>query len=230
MEKKLLLKSIGDDPVACVLTDCKAHILQLSKLTGIPLQPDTATGNEVLNALNTLSEEEQVRFLATTPEPKFRQGIDAAELGAVIAHLRKGQSVWKTAVAVFMALLVGVVVVDYAIMMYIATVNQLTLPVVWQDITFIIIIPGGIVWAWFGVLSRENRELLKATLGEVSLPGPVGAIVNAIIKRKEAPGKTPESSSYESHATPPPRQSKPRYEPSMGSDETDDNPPPGAAR
>jgi hypothetical protein len=229
MDKLGILVGIGDQIVSEVLVNGEDAVKTVSKMTGVDLDPATATGNDCLRAMENLDVLERAEFLSRKPDVQYRNEIDTDRIAEIVTHIRGRQSAWKTAVAVFMALLVGIVVIDYAVLMYVATTGRLELPS-WQDVTFIIIVPGGIVWAWFGVLTKENRDLLTATIGELPAAGPMGAILKAFMGRRTgAPKQAPSDYSAQSGPTGGQQQSKRPTGRSAASDDVDDNPPPGAA-
>lgn len=220
MDKLGILAHVGERVVSSVLVDGADAVRSVNKLTGANLDPETATGDECMVALEALEGK---------PHTETRAELDTDRIAQIVGHIRGRQSVWKTAVAVFMAILVGVVVIDYAILMYVATTGGLKLPS-WQDVTFIIIVPGGIVWAWFGVLTKENRDLLAATIGELPVAGPMTAFIKAVLGRHTQAPQTRSNDTNTQSATTGGRQQSNRTQSRTGaSDDVDDNPPPGAA-
>lgn len=216
-----LLRRVGDVSLYEALSDGEKHVSDIAKLTGVSLSVTGATGMDCLKALGTLSAPQREAYLSAEVDTDSGAG-DMQQLTSLISQLRAGQSGWKTAVAVFMALLVGVMVITYAYLMF----RGLPLPH-WQDITCIIIVPGGIVWTWYGVLTKENRDIISAALGEMPKTGAWGAVIDAITRKRPVTQQNT-TTVQQAPVAPPASQPASQSQPAA-SDMPDDNPPPGAA-
>jgi len=217
------LRRVGDASVYEALPGGDNYVEEIARITGVALEPTSATGSDCIRALGKLSASQ--RTVYQNKDVDTGAGSNAADMeliGTLIAQLRTGQSGWKTAVAVFMALLVGIMVVTYASLMY----RGLPLPR-WQDITCIIIVPGGIVWTWYGVLTKENRDIISAALGEIPKKGAWGAVIDAMTRK--TPVTQQNTTTVQQPPVTPPEQQKPVQSQPAPSDMPDDNPPPGAA-
>lgn len=226
------LRQVGDLSVYETLPGGDHYVDEISKITGVSLDSTTANGTECIRALGKLSASQRTVYLNKDLESN-NNSIDVEQLGQLISRVRAGQSGWKTAVAVGMAILVGVVVINHAFLMYLAMVNHYNAPR-WQDSVYISIIPGGIVWTWYGVLTRENRDLISAALGELPKKGPWGAVFDMLSRRgSQQQPQGPQQPAAPVTPTPPPYvppqdPTTPPYD-TGPQDGPNDNPPPGMA-
>lgn len=219
------LRRIGNRSVYEAIETGEDFVAEIAKITGVSLDTTTASGSECLRALGKLSASQRSVYL-NKEIAASDSSLDMKMLSDLVYHVRAGQSGWKTLVAVMMAVAVFVLVLTYALLMYKATMQQIPLPR-WQDITCVIIVPGGIVWAWYGVLTKENRDLINAALGEIPKKGPFGAVIDALTRKPPVSNATPPG-------TPPapdvPPMSPPPPQSDTGApDGPNDNPPPGMA-
>lgn len=199
-------------------------VAEVNKIAEAVLSETKATAQECLRVLADLEPEVRKRFLDAEVEDSGKVGSDIAELVSAIRHRQNG---WKTTIAVVMALNITVMVFTYALLMYNATMHGLPLPR-WTDITAIIIVPGGILWVWYGVLSKENRDILAAAAGQLPAGGLAG-IVATVLQRK-APEQPPQQPQAQSQPNPQPQPQRSTQSPTGAVDGVDDNPPPGAAQ
>jgi len=219
------LRRIGDVSVYESLEAGDEFVSEIAKITGVALDETTATGTECLRALGKISASQRNIYLSKSIATSDGS-TDINMLSDLVYRMRAGQTGWKTMVAVMMAVAVFILVLTYALLMYKATMLSLPLPR-WQDITCVIIVPGGIVWAWYGVLTKENRDLISAALGELPKKGPFGAVIDAITRKPPVSNPAP--------VTPPPAPDVPPVNQTPppvdtgASDGPNDNPPPGMA-
>lgn len=226
------LRQIGDQSVYLSVPCGDQYVEQVTLLTGVELDVATATGTECLAAIGSLPTEQRTTLLDKEVDAVI-SGNDMQAAIELISTVRAGQSNWKTGVAVGMAILVAIVVINHCILLYLSTVHGLIAPR-WQDSVYISILPGGIVWTWYGVLTKENRDIISAAVGEIPKSGPWGAVINAVLRRSpsDAPQPTPQPPQWQTPPNVPPVQQTP---PPVvtgdlnAGDGPNDNPPPGAA-
>lgn len=219
------LRRIGNTSVYESIESGEEFVTEIAKITGVDLDVTAATGSDCLRALAKLSASQRSVYL-NREIAATDSNLDMKMISDLVYHLRAGQSGWKTLVAVMMAVAVFVLVLTYALLMYKATMLSLPLPR-WQDITCVIVVPGGIVWAWYGVLTKENRDLISAALGELPKKGPFGAILDAFTRK--APVSNPAPVTPTQVPDVPPVYQTPPPSDTGGSSVPNDNPPPGAA-
>lgn len=202
-------------------------VADVNKIADAVLSETKATAQDCLRVLADLEPEVRRKFLESQVEDSGKVSSDIADL---VSAIRFRQNGWKTAIAVLMALNITVMVFTYAVLMYSATMHGLPLPR-WADITAIIIVPGGILWVWYGVLSKENRDILAAAAGQLPAGGLAG-IVASVLQRKgaDAPQTPPTQPQQPTQPNPPPQPQRPPQSDTGSVDDVNDNPPPGAAQ
>lgn len=199
-------------------------VADVNKIADAVLSETKATAQECLRVLADLEPDVRRKFLDSEVEESGKVNSDIADL---VATIRFRQNGWKTVIAVLMALNITVMVFTYALLMYSATMHGLPLPR-WADITAIIIVPGGILWVWYGVLSKENRDILAAAAGQLPAGG-IAGIVATVLQRK-APETPPVQPQQPVQPNAPSQPQRPTQSATGDVNDVDDNPPPGAAQ
>lgn len=177
-----LLEKSSNSVTAITYPETIASLNVVNSLTSSDTPLTTTTGAQWLAAIDTLDTTTQSALL------KFELSSGSDQWGVLrqlVQHVQSGQGRWKTGVAVFMAILIGVAILNHCYLLYYAVTHSLPLPR-WQDSTWVIVVPAGILWTWYGVLSKENRDLMSTFLGELPARGPLGALA-ALMAPKTPP-------------------------------------------
>lgn len=185
-----ILRTLLNQPVAFVLEDGRSIIEVINERLPADgqLSVTATTGGAAMAALQTLPLDDRKAILSIETDCSIEStGQSAAD---ALRAFTQRQTMWKILVVLTMTFLVSVTILVYSYGMYIVAVEKLELPSS-DQIALVVAVPGGIIWAWFGVLSKENRDYVAATLGEIPKVGIGGALIELVTRSRNKPTPPP---------------------------------------
>lgn len=175
-----------------------SHINKYSDLTHVI---DDLTGNQAKELIFGLDPYHARKLMAL----ELNDGLDAVrESKALQARLEQQRSgkYLKPAVALGMSFLITVLTLAITAAILWVTYHTKTLPD-WEQLVLPYIIPGVVMWQYFGIINEETRALMSAIAGST----PAGSTLKGLLnfRGKDKPPPTSEvDTEYDNPRPPPP--------------------------
>lgn len=181
MDVRTLLDLLDTKPLGMVSPEAKQLADLLRKEANINLHVGDHTGVSLIALIGTLNENLQLKIMNF----HLNDGVDAIEYQKSVQEIlelrsREGRRL-QTLMSFSCGTLLAIIIITLCWCLY----TGKPLPP-WETLLIILATPGAIVLKTNGVLSDENKELIRGTLGSLPPIGPVGMIVGAFTKNRRS--------------------------------------------
>jgi hypothetical protein len=181
MDVRTLLDLLGTKPLGMVSPEAKQLADLLRKEANITLHIGDHTGDSLITLIGALNENLQLKIMNF----HLNDGVDAIEYQKSVQEIlelrsREGRRL-QTLMSFSCGTLLALIIITLCWCLY----TGKPLPP-WETLLIILATPGAIVLKTNGVLSDENKELIRGTLGSLPPIGPVGMLVGAFTKNRRS--------------------------------------------
>lgn len=184
---------------------------------------DLATGEEITAAIYKLPKSTRTKLLKTQVEGGAKGGeIDVHGLLQQLQRQQMGKL--NTFIMIVMTVLIAIIICVYCFILYNNSIINHVSPN-WTEVTLVLIVPAVIIWQRMGVLSKENQNFVRALAGKLPVTTTIGAIINAWANNSAQNASTANQTQNPTNGT-----TNRNNRTQSDTDDSVDNPPPGAAR
>ena len=149
--------------------------------------PDSATGTQVIQAVNTLSPEQQATVLVKEYDVEIAEINSWTQVQGSLAEVDKAGASTRPDIAMMMAKVVAFVIIGFSTMWMIAIYQNPTemfesLPASWPLMLAINATPTALLRAYFGMRSKDKEKRYSAAAGQPVKTNFIADIIKMIKK------------------------------------------------
>lgn len=214
MKLERFLVLLGEETLRSAAPEGPMVVAEINKYSKLTHVIDGLTGHQALELIGTLDVYHARKLLAM----ELNDGLDVRkeqkERQARLEKNRSGKYI-KPLMALGASFLVAVTTLSWVVMTLWATYHTKELPS-WEQMFLPYVIPGVILWQYFGIINTETKALVESVVGSTPVGNAALGLIDAVRNRKR--GNRVSDHYVGDHEPAPPRPGRPSPPAAPGGD------------